>query len=381
MEQFLKDQIKITLSGTKDLVYTINLYNDPFVHRWFGLFENILKNKLILEKNYCFIGFVDSNRNIKFLCKELNLAVSQINKFNATGKWQDSKLPAYPIDKNFVPDDFITSVDLPIGRQLPGCRLKHETCNELHRYFEDLQGQAWNLSQYFFIADNETKYAIRQLNNLCHEIEGWVNAYRKSKFEPEWIRPSQITTFLHAPRQPLEDDDYKLFIKNRYDRELGGVYLHWSQVGKTLHEVWRDHDQAVGEGGINHQQLFSGEFDIEWGQTITDNHTFKNQETNEFKQWLEKNGYDWNDPKLALGYIKIGQVDLQKSFGSTDFLKVYDQLLNCLNIRKIEVTGTKKTKVEYNYYLDDDNWKQLQIKELKKGYESHSLRQVGKQVH
>ena len=66
---------------------------------------------------------------------------------------------------------------------------------------------------------------------------------------------------------------------------------------------------------------------------------------------------------------------------STDFLKVYDQLLNCLNIRKIEVTGTKKTKVEYNYYLDDDNWKQLQIKELKKGYESHSLRQVGKQVH
>ena len=84
---------------------------------------------------------------------------------------------------------------------------------------------------------------------------------------------------------------------------------------------------------------------------------------------------------LADGNLLLLMLDLQKSFGSTDFLKVYDQLLNCLNIRKIEVTGTKKTKVEYNYYLDDDNWKQLQIKELKKGYESHSLRQVGKQVH
>jgi hypothetical protein len=155
--------------------------------------------------------------------------VWQINRFNSSNYWQVAGLKPYPIERRFTPDDFMYDENLPIGKAVggdesmatPGCRLKHETCNELHRYFEDLQGQAWNLSQYYYIADDATKYAIRQLNNICHEIEGWVNAYRKSKFEPEWIRPSQITTFLHAPRKPLQPTDYDLFIKNRYDRELG----------------------------------------------------------------------------------------------------------------------------------------------------------------
>jgi hypothetical protein len=381
MEQYLQDQIKITLSGTKELTYTIRLYDHPFVQRWLEAFKGILQNKLILEKNYCFLGFADSQRNLQFLCDELNQAVEQINRFNSCNKWQTAGLKPYPIEKRFVPDDFMYPDTLPIGKAVngdamvtPGCRLKHEACNQLHRYFEDLQGQAWNLSKYYHLADDATKYAIRQLNNICHEIEGWVNAYRKSKFEPEWIRPSQITTFLHAPRKPLEPTDYNLFIKNRYDRELGGVYLHWSQVGKTLYEVWRDHDEAVGEDGVNHQQLYSGEFDIEWGRTITDANDFKKKETDQFKSWLKENGYDWNNPQLALGYIKIGQVNLNDSFGTNDFLNIYHQLINCLNISSIELFGTTNIKTEYKYTLADSNWKELQIEELKKGYESHSLR-------
>jgi hypothetical protein len=78
------------------------------------------------------------------------------------------------------------------------------------------------LSPYYKQADHETKYAIRQLNNICHEIEGWVESYRKSKVDPEWIRPAQITTFLNAPRYDLHDEDFELFKVNRYARELGG---------------------------------------------------------------------------------------------------------------------------------------------------------------
>jgi hypothetical protein len=377
MEQYLQDQIKITLSGTKELTYTIRLYDHPFVQRWLEAFKGILRNKLILEKNYCFIGFADSKRNLQFLCNELNSAVWQINRFNSFNYWQVAGLKPYSIERRFIPDDFMYPDTLPIGKAVdgdematPGCRLKHETCNELHRYFEDLQGQAWNLSRYYYVADDTTKYAIRQLNNICHEIEGWVNAYRKSKFEPEWIRPSQITTFLHAPRKPLQSEDYDLFIKNRYDRELGGVYLHWSQVGKTLYEVWRDHDEAVGEGGINHQQLYSGEFDIEWGQTITNDHDFKKEETDQFKLWLEKNGYDWNDSRLALGYVKLGQVDLEKSFNSKTFLDIYKKLINNLNIKSIEIVGRDSIKTIFPYTLDDDNYKQIQIDFLKNGYRS-----------
>ena len=382
MEQYLKDKIKVTLSGDKDLTYTIKLYDNDFVSRWLKHFKEILKNNLILEKNYCFLGFADSKRDLKYLCNELNSTVKQINDFNQTKQWQNAGLASYHIKNVFCPEDFMHDETLPVGNardgvtkeQTLGCRLKHEACNILHRYFEDLQGQAWNLSQYYFKADNETKYAIRQLNNLCHEIENWVSAFRKSKYEPEWMRPSQITTFLHAPRSPLQEKDYVLFKKNRYDRELGGVYLHWSQVGKTLYEVWRDNDESVGEGGINHQQLFSGEFDIDWGQTITEKLDFKKEETREFKSWLEKNGFDWEDDKLALGYIKLGQVDLESYFGTTNFLEVHSKMIDCLNISKIELIGSENVTAKYNYSLSDPDWKKLQIGELKKGYESHSLR-------
>ena len=379
MARYLKDQIKITLSGKKDRTYTINVISHPFMIKWLDMVkDNVIHNR-VLEKNYCFLGFAGSQRDLTFLCAELNQAVSQINLF----EWKSKGLDEYHIEKQFTPDDFMFSETLPIGHAVngdesitPGCRLKHDACNLLHRYFEDLQGQAWSLSKYYIAADNKTKYAIRQLNNLCHEIEGWVSAYRKSKFDPDWIRPSQITTFLHAPRKELEYEDYGLFKHNRYDRELGGVYLHWSQVGKTLYEVFRDKDEAVGEGGINHQQLYSGEFDIEWGRSITRRDKFKQSEIVEFRNWLKAEGYSWNSSELALGYIKLGQVDLKSSFGTEDFNTIYKQLIDCLNIKTIEITNgeEKATSCSYKYTLSDSNWKDIQIQELKKGYESHSLR-------
>jgi hypothetical protein len=60
---------------------------------------------------------------------------------------------------------------------------------------------------------------------------------------------------------------------------------------------------------------------VEWGRDINErNHEWHRKRTKEFRAWLERNGFDWNDPKLSLGYIKLGQVNLKKSFGSADFL-------------------------------------------------------------
>ena len=376
--------IKVTLDN---LSYYINLEQhtrwrdmDQLGHRWLTALKKNLQNKLVLEKNFCFLGFADSTRNIDFLCAELNKATKQINDFSQD--WEFRHFPKIDIKENYTRDDFMYSADLPTGlcpdgniMAKPGLRLKHETCNELHRYFEDLQGQAWNLSPYYRSADNKTKYAIRQLNNLCHEIEGWVASNRKKIVDPEWMRPSQITTFLHAPRYKLQDDDFEFFKHNRYDRELGGVYLHWSQVGKTLYEAFRDEDKAVGEGGINHQKYYSGEFDIEWGDTITEEtHSFKKSEMDDFRKWLKENNCDWNDPKLSLGYIKLGQVDLKRSFGTENFKEIYNKLSNNLNITKIEVFDGQTTNCDYSYSLESPDWQQIQIESLKKGYESYSMR-------
>ena len=92
------------------------------------------------------------------------------------------------------------------------------------------------------------------------------------------------------------------------------------------------------------------------------------------KNWLKKNNYNWEDPKLSLGYIKLGQVDLKRSFGTDNFLKIYEILSNNLNITKIEVIESENVSCEYPYTLNDKNWQQIQMNNLKKGYESHSLR-------
>jgi hypothetical protein len=374
--KFLFELVRV---GLNNRAYYIQTYDTPLGQRWIEALKDNIKQKRVLEKNFCFLGFADSNRDLTYLVKELNKTVAQLNLFTFD--------PPYEKIQPFVVDDFQYSSDLPVGKAVngdvtvtPGLRLKHEACNLLHRYFEELQGSAWQLSNYYKQADRNTKYAIRQLNNLCHEIESWVASYRKSIIEPDWIRPSQITTFLNAPRINLHEEDFELFKQNRYDRELGGVYLHWSQVGKTLYEVFRDEhapkmtDALCSE--INHQKYYSGEFDIEWGQTITEQtHDFKKQEMDEYRAWLKDNDYDWEDPKLSLGYIKIGQVDLQRTFGSSaTFKEIYNVMSNNLNITNIKTMSNRTIECEYPYTLDSEDWQQIQMESLRQGYESRSMR-------
>jgi hypothetical protein len=368
--KFLKDRVEV---GLDNLSYTIDVYDTPLGRRWIEALKDNLREKRILEKNFCFLGFAGSKRNLDFLCKELNKNIEQINSFDFD--------PPYQRIHPFVADDFQYSANLPIGKDdsQKGLRLKHDACNLLHRYFEELQGTAWQVSMYYKQADAHTKYAIRQINNLCHEIESWVLSYRKTKYEPEWIRPSQITTFLNAPRHDLHDGDFELFKQNRYNRELGGVYLHWSQVGKTLFEVYRDEGAPVMTdtlcSEINHQKYYSGEFDVEWGDTITEaTHDFKKEEMDLFRRWLADNDYDWEDSHLSLGYLKIGQVDLLGSFNTTEFLKIYDSIKDNLNITKIQIVGDQNLECDFTYTLDSDDWKQIQMESLRDGYKSRSLR-------
>ena len=367
------EEIEIVLRNPKDKKQTLSYYIDveltDFNTRWLGLLGKNLKNNLHLEKNYCWLGWADSPRDVYYLCDQINQTISQINKFNDTGVWQKHGLPPYFIKDYFTKNDVIQHGD--VGVDKPGLKLNHDPMNRLHLYFEELQGETWNISKYYKFADYETKWCIRQLNVLCHELESWVLSNRKKVQAPEWQRPSQITTFLNAPRENLKSEDYKLFQDNRYDRVLGGVYLHWAQVGKTQFEVFRDENgQDIDEAtcsAINSLKFYSGEFDVEWGQDVTETtHEWHRNEQNKFREWLPRNGFDWNDPTLSLGYIKIGQVNLLKSFGTTDFLKILNVMSNYLDIYKIKLESIQQT---YDYVWSDDNYKNMQINFLKPGYD------------
>jgi len=383
MEQTVQSikEIEIVLRNPEDktdtLSYFIDIEATDFNLRWLDALKKNLKNNLHLEKNYCWLGWATGARNIDYLCQQINQAIFQINCFNSQNIWGVAGLKQYEIRDYFTPDSVMYSpAEYKVGYPSKdptalGANLKHDPMNRLHRYFEDLQGEVWNLSPYYRLADYETKWAIRQLNDLCHELESWVLSYRKLLIEPEWQRPSQITTFLNAPRYNLQHSDYELFLKNRYDRELGGVYLHWAQIGKTQFEVFRDENgadiDAATCSAINSLKFYSGEFDVEWGRDINEKeHEWHAREQKLFREWLTRNSMDCNDPKLSLGYIKIGQVNIKKSFGTLEFEEILKKLSAHLDIYQIHADGVTGI---FDYVWSDDNYKQMQIDFLRPGYD------------
>lgn len=359
-KQLVKVVLRNPLNYKDQIDYNIFPHDSQLGKDWIYALKELLQNKNLLEKNFCFLGFPKTARTLEYLCDELNNSVKIVNNF----------FPDYYIEDFYTPKN-VRALDYPESS------INHDVLNRLHNHFEILQGTVWNLSDYYRRANYETKYAIRQLNNLCHEIENLILSQRKSLTLPFWVRPSQITTFINARRYDLTEEHRKLFSLNGYDRVLGGVYMHWTQIGKTFYEVFRDEGapvltNAVCEA-ITELKYYSGEFDIEWGNDVVYGgvHPWHNIEQDKFRKWLDDNDLDYLDPKLSCGYLPIGQVDLYSSFGTKNYKIIWEILSTHLDIHKIEVDGISNT---FNYSWSDPEYTQMQIDMMKPGYDFSSVR-------
>jgi hypothetical protein len=372
-------KIEVTLRNPISKVDMLSYYIIPndseLAHDWVAALKIELQKNSELEKNYCWHGWPKSQRSLEYLTSELTKHATRINNFNETDIWQSAGLKPFKLKTNYNKDNVMlpfTGIN-EIGMQ--GGGPNHDVMNEVHNYFEHLQGTVENLSLYYKLASPQVKYSIRQINNLCHEIESLCLSIRKDFYTPEWVRPSQITTFLNATRYNLKDNHRNGFITNGYDRKFAHVYMHWTQIGKTLMEVFRDEgapqlDQATCDA-ITHLQYYSGEFDIEWGRDVCyGKHDWHTSEQNKFIEWLRREGYDPNNTNLSLGYLELGHVDLQNSFDTHDERKIWDMMSDKLDIYSIEVDGVK---VVYDYSWSDEDYEQRQINYLMPGYYSHNV--------
>jgi hypothetical protein len=317
-----------------------------------ALAKELMKNTP-LEKNYCWHGWSDTQRDLVYLCEQLNQHIKRLND-NLEG---------------YETIDYVDNLEV-----FKDLKINHDILNRVHNHFEHLQGTVGNLSPYYKSAHPKVKYSIRQLNNLCHEIENLCLSMRKKVQAPEWQRPSQITTFLNATRYKLNGEHRKGFLTNGYDRKFGHVYMHWAQIGKTLYEVFRDEKGAavtdVMCDAVTHLEYYSGEFDIEWGQDVVygNAHPWHTKEMDSFQFWLKANGFDVSDPMLSLGYLEIGKVNLNQSFGTENREKIWEIMSRRLDIYSIECLNHTAT---YDYTWSDIDYEQRQIDFLMPGYMSH----------
>ena len=143
--------------------------------------------------------------------------------------------------------------------------------------------------------------------------------------------------------------------------------MHWCQIGKTLFEVFNDEGapkltDTVCEA-ITHLQYYSGEFDVEWGRDVIENNNmpWHDKQQQKFRAWLEANSIDPRDPKYSLGYLELGHIELQRSFGTTDPEAIWKLMSNYLNIEAISVNGHTR---KYDYCWSDMNYKAQQMANL-----------------
>jgi hypothetical protein len=345
----LLDSIEIDLRGAENNILTvyIDVADNSLSRKWLSALNDIIRTGLHLEKNFCWLGWTESKRNAEYLCTQINRSIQAINSSNLDYRIADFFSPAT-----------IIQADLDIN---------HDRMNQLHRYFEDLQGTAGAMSTHYDSADEVTRWHIRQLNLLCHELESLVLSMRKAVQAPEWRRPSQLMCWLRAPRFELEEQDLELFGIETINRKLGGVYVGVNKaVGKHHWEVFCDEgkDSRIGElvtTGLRTQTQAAGDFDIEWARD-PGAYPWQIQQLAEFREWLARNGFDPNDTGLTIGHPQVGQVDLERSFGTQDYQMIWAQLAQHLDVYSVR---TSTASAIYNYHWNDSDYMEQQIRSLK----------------
>jgi hypothetical protein len=346
-KQLLLDVVEIDLGYANDILRVyVNIYDNSLSRKWLTALNDLLNQGYHLEKNYCFLGFPDGPRNGVYILDQINRSIQAIN---------DAGI-GYHIVDHF---DMANSVDGSGG-------VNRLHFNQLHRYFEDLQGTSGNISNYYWKANNETRWHIRQLNLLCHEFESWQLSWRKKHTAPEWQRPSQLMCWLSAPRFVLDTADYELFGIETINRSLGGVYVGVNKaVGKHHWEVFQDEgrDSRLGElttTSLKSQTEAAGDFDIEWANN-PGTFPWQIKQLAEFRQWLTDNGIDPEDRSLTIGHPQVGQVDLIRSFGTEDYVNIWSQLNTHLNVLSLR---TSLSSSMYEYSWSDSDYMQQQLRKL-----------------
>lgn len=348
----LLDCVEIDVGTPDDLVTVyIDVHTNSLSRRWLGALNNLIAQDYHLEKNYCWFGWPGNTRTTEYICEQINSSIQAINQADL----------GYQIQDNFTTANTITAG--AVGDDLPGHKLVKHKFNQLHLYFEDLQGISGQMSPYWQQADSSTRWHIRQLNLLCHEYESLVQSQRKLQHAPEWQRPSQLMCWLNAPRYDLEPEDLELFGVDTIARPLGAVYVGVNKaVGKHHWEVFQDEgaDSRIGElttSSMRGQTEAAGDFDIEWANN-PGQHAWMQQSLTEFRTWLLANGFNPEDPSLTIGHPQVGQVDLTRSFGTTDYKEIWHQLESRLNIWAIRTSAAERV---YKYSWQDPDYQQQQI--------------------
>lgn len=343
-----------TVTNLKPYTIKFDIKQTELAQHWLSLLIiNVIDANHPIEKTYCLQGWQTTwdskySRNVGVLCDKLNTAIAIVNR--------DMKPKGYP------------GIDLHFSVEALKTDAFRDLMNDIHHHFELLIGQVWNVSLWYKKASEETRTAIRMLNNYCHEIEKNVENINNNNFLFR-MSPYHLASYVTASLNGV-DSTGSYFVdasgvwKGQKDRinaneyesfqevsKWGDVQLFYSQLGKSHLESFVDKDEHIDKSNISSYQYISGEFVVHF--ICTETQTV----TTEFKNWLTKNDFDITDKTLGIGYPVVAEIDMQ---GQTkkQILKQMRARDDLFAIAIEDSTGNVIHYKEYDYtWKDEEGWK------------------------
>lgn len=327
---------------------------DPhsLAQRWAAMLIQHLNKKSHLEKNYLLHGWLGSGRDLEYLCAEMNRHIDLVNKAFAP----KPKGYSYYIDQNFN----YTNVD-------------QNQLNQIHHHFELLIGRIWSPAPYYASIDERGRHSVRQLNNLCHEIENYTRS--ENSFANQQCNANLIASFLPTTRAPLIDEDYNHFnLRLRF----GDVHLHYAQLGKTHLEAYCDRDEIIHGSNINGLRYLSGEFDISFCTEPSDESY--EELVKSFRKWMINNNLDPDQKSLAIGFARVARLD-KSNFSKTTQFDILNELFTYSDIQQITVHSDKRSyHQKYHYSWRDGDLEKKQTSLIHQTFFDSIRRRLGSYI-
>lgn len=292
----MKETLEIVFRNKKDELYSayFPVSDHPVGKKWFQFLSKTLSSPHYFEKNYTFLGFLHSEKNLASLIQNTQSVCRKISSYVGEGPWKYG----YSISEQFDhPDTF------------------KNTISSLRRHFEVLMGQSWSVSPYYSCANEELRTTIHQLNYLICQIDALLHSQQQFA-ETGSYYPYMIVSFPQCSLKPvqLEQDDYHFFSLNR---PFGCLTLHYAQTGKSHFDAFRDQEEIKGNSQIQGLRYLSGQFDVNWGDGPDLSESRLRTFYSGFFHWLERQGYatdnihffqDEKDQKQGIGFIEVARL-------------------------------------------------------------------------
>ncbi|MBX2988002.1 MAG: hypothetical protein KF802_08890 [Bdellovibrionaceae bacterium] len=191
-------------------------------------------------------------------------------------------------------------------RAHPG--MTQEYMNHLHVYFEKHRGPMKNPAGIYREGANEFREALDELNLTIHQYEDVI--IRKG---------AGLVPIIHCnfglndvvKRYPLADEDFDEFT---FEVKFGSWFVSYCEVGKPLHDIWRDRDAEIGHEVVIPLRYYSADGMINFGGGV--DAAAARRHTENFHRWWDENkadiealGFLKHDRKNSLGNIVVAELN------------------------------------------------------------------------